>query len=53
MGKNEIMNKYLIALSVGGTMEMPETIYQDFDIIYADSQDEARQKYNMMHEKIN
>lgn len=43
------MNKYLVALSVGGLMEMPEITYQDFNIIEADSQDEAREKYNKKH----
>ena len=43
------MNKYLVALSVGGLMEMPETTYQDFDIIEADSQDESLEKYNKKH----
>lgn len=44
------MNKYLVALSVGGLMEMPEITYQDFDIIEANSQDEAREKYNKIHD---
>lgn len=43
------MNKYLVALSVGGLMEMPGITYQDFNIIEADSQDEAREKYNKKH----
>lgn len=43
------MNKYLVALSVGGVMEIPEITYQDFDIIEANSQDEAREKYNKKH----
>ena len=43
------MNKYLVALSVGGLMEMPEITYQDFDIIEADNQDEARERYNEKH----
>ena len=43
------MNKYLVALSVGGLMEMPEITYQDFDIIEANSRDEAREKYNKKH----
>lgn len=40
------MNKYLVALSVGGLMEMPEITYEDFDIIEAETQEEARAKYN-------
>jgi hypothetical protein len=44
------MNKYLVALSVGGLMEMPEITYQDFDIIEAETQDEAREKYNKKHD---
>ena len=44
------MNKYLVALSVGGLMEMPEITHQDFDIIEADSRDEALEKYNKIHD---
>jgi hypothetical protein len=44
------MNKYLVALSVGGIMEMPEITYQDFDIIEAETQGEARDKYNKQHD---
>ena len=39
-----------MALSVGGLMEMPEITYQDFDIIEAETQDEAREKYNKKHD---
>lgn len=43
------MKKYLVALRVGGTLEMPEVNYHDFEIIEANSQDEAREKYNKIH----
>lgn len=43
------MNKYLVALSVGGLMEMSEITYHDFDIIEAETQDEARERYNKKH----
>lgn len=43
------MNKYLVALSVGGTMEIPEITYQNFDIIEANDQDKAMEKYNKIH----
>jgi len=43
------MNKYLVALRVGGLMGMPEITYQDFDIIEANSRDEAQEKYNKIH----
>ena len=40
------MNKYLVALSVGGLMEMPEITYEKFDVIDAENQSEAVKKYN-------
>jgi hypothetical protein len=43
------MNKYLVALSVGGLMEMPDFTYSDFDVIDANSRDEAREIYNKKH----
>jgi len=43
------MNKYLVALRVGGLMERPEIIHQSFDIIEAQTQDEAKEKYNKKH----
>lgn len=39
-------NKYLIALQVGGLMEMPEFSYNDFDVIEANTKEEAVEKYN-------
>jgi hypothetical protein len=43
------MNKYLIALSVGGIMEMPDITYQDFQIIEAITLDDAVTKYNKIN----
>jgi len=43
------MNKYLVALSVGGLMEMPDFTYSDFDVIDANSRDEAMEIYNKKH----
>ena len=40
------MNRYLIATSVGGLMEMPNITYEDFDVIEANTRDEALEKYN-------
>lgn len=44
-----IMNKYLVALSVGGLMEMPEIRYENFDVIEADSREDAQKEYNKKH----
>ena len=44
-GKNE----YLVALECGGVMEDPDIHYEDFQIIKADSADEARQKYDELN----
>lgn len=43
------MNKYLIALSVGGLMEQPEITYEDFQVIEATTQYEAIKKYNELN----
>lgn len=43
------MNKYLVALSVGGLMEMPDFTYSDYDIIDANSRSEATEIYNRKH----
>ena len=37
---------YLVALRCGGLMEDPEIHYADYQIIHADSADEAVQKYD-------
>ena len=39
-------HSYVVALCCGGLMEDPEIHYEDYQIIYADSTDEARKKYN-------
>ena len=39
-------NQYLVALAVGGLMEMPEIEYRDYQIINADTAKEAVEKYN-------
>jgi len=43
------MNKYLVALSVGGIMEQPEITYQDYQIIEANNKDEAEKRYNQIN----
>jgi uncharacterized cupin superfamily protein len=43
------MNKYLVALCVGGIMEMPEIEYQDHEMIEANSKNEAENIYNTKH----
>ena len=39
-------HSYLVALCCGGVMEDPEIHYEDYQIIYANSEDEASKKYN-------
>lgn len=43
------MNKYLIALEVGGTQEIPESHYQNFQIIEAKRREEAVKIYNELN----
>ena len=40
---------YVVALCCGGLMEDPKIHYEDYQIIRADSADEARQKYNKLN----
>lgn len=40
---------YLVALCVGGIMERPEITYEDPQIIYADSEYEAKNKYDELN----
>ena len=40
------MSKYIVALEVGGLMEMPLFEYKNAQIIEASSQDAARETYN-------
>lgn len=39
-------HSYVVALCCGGLMEDPDIHYEDYQIIYANSEDEARKKYN-------
>ena len=39
-------NKYLVALCTGGLMECPTMYYEDFQIIEATNEEEARKIYN-------
>lgn len=41
--------EYLVALKCGGLMEDPEIYYRNYQIIWADSEDEARKKYNELN----
>ena len=41
--------EYLVALRCGGLMESPEIYYKDYQIIRADSIEEARDKYNELN----
>lgn len=40
---------YLVALVCGGIMEDPNIHYEDYQIIYADSEQEAKEKYNKLN----
>lgn len=40
---------YVVALRCGGLMEDPDFHYKDYQIIRADSEDEARKKYNQLN----
>ena len=40
---------YVVALCCGGLMEDPEFHYHDYQIIRADSKDEAEDKYNKLN----
>lgn len=41
---------YIVALCCGGVMEDPEFHYHDYQIIHADSKNEAIQKYNKLND---
>lgn len=43
------MKKYLVALASGGVMEQPDFTYSDYDIIEAQDENEACEKYNQKH----
>ena len=45
------MNKYLIAVSYGGLMEMPQFTYKNYDVIVAESREEAIIAYNKKHNR--
>ena len=40
---------YVVALCCGGVMEDPDFHYHDYQIIRANSKDEARDKYNKLN----
>lgn len=40
---------YLVALSCGGLMESPEIRYRDYQIIKANSEEQARKKYDHLN----
>lgn len=39
-------NKFIVALCVGGLMEMPELTYERFQVIEAENEKQAQQIYN-------
>ena len=43
---NECKHTYLVALVTGGLMEDPEIRYEDFQVIHANSAEEAKRKYD-------
>lgn len=44
------LNKYLVALRVGGVMELPEISYMNFEVIEAISAEKAEEIYNKKHD---
>lgn len=42
-------NKYLVALACGGLMEDPTVWYTNYQIISADTEEDAREKYNELN----
>ena len=42
-------HSYVVALMCGGLMEDPEIRYSDYQVIHADSEKEACEKYNRMN----
>ncbi len=44
------VHSYLVALRCGGLMEDPEVYYRDYQVIRADSKDEAIEKYNKLND---
>ena len=42
---------YVVVLCCGGLMEDPEIHYEDYQIMRADSADEARPKYNKLNNR--
>ena len=42
-------NKYLVALACGGLMEDPTVWYTDYQIIFANTEEDARKKYNELN----
>ena len=47
--KTEGKHEYLVALRCGGLMESPEVYYEDYQVIRADNEQEAREKYNKIN----
>lgn len=41
---------YIVALCCGGVMEDPEIHYRDYQLIRADSEDEARRVYDFLND---
>lgn len=43
------MKKYLVALANGGEMENPRITYSDYQIIEAETEEEAKKKYDSIN----
>jgi hypothetical protein len=41
---------YIVAMCCGGVMEDPEIHYEDYQLIRADSEDEARRAYDFLND---
>lgn len=44
--ENVNKNRFLVARGVGGFMENPQIVYQDYEVIYADTKKQAEREYN-------
>ena len=44
------VHAYVVALECGGVMEDPEFHYHDYQLIFANSREEAREKYNILND---
>jgi hypothetical protein len=46
--KNVNKNRFLVARGIGGFMENPQIVYQDYRVIYAETKKQAEREYNTL-----